>query len=305
LYIKEKARMTKQLNVLVTGASSGIGRATALALGERGHRVFAAARRESELEELARANPGIESLPLDLTDGDSLGAAVSRVDELTAEQGLDVLVNSAGYALGGPVETLSSEAVQHQFQTNVFGLLDLTRALLPRMRERRSGRIINVSSVVGRVVFPGMGVYSASKFALEALSDALRMELAPFDVRVVLVEPGFVKTDIGAASQRQAEDFTVAASGYEELIRRSSEFVAKQVAENSIPAERVGAQIADAAEARNPKARYVLPVSGRILVGVMETLPVGAADRAKRRTLGLNRTAPQAGAKVTAQGTAA
>ena len=280
-----------KLNALVTGASSGIGRATSLELAERGHRVFAAARRARELDELARSAQGIEALPLDVTDGSSVQAAAARVEELTAGHGLDVLVNAAGYALGGPVETLSSEAVQHQFQTNVFGLLDVTRAFLPRMRERRSGRIINVSSVVGRLVFPGTGVYSATKFAVEALSDALRMELAPFGVSVVLVEPGFVKTDIGAASERQAAEFTVSAAGYEDLISRGTEFVAKQIAENGIPAERVGRCIADAAEAGSPKARYLLPASGRILVGVMGALPDGTADRAKRRTLGLSRTA--------------
>jgi len=280
--------MSKQLNVLVTGASSGIGRAAALEHAKRGHRVFAAARRAGELEALARANHRIEAVPVDVTEASSVSAAATRVDRLTDGYGLDALVNAAGYALGGPVEALSGEAVQHQFQTNVFGLLDVTRAFLPRMRERRAGRIVNVSSVVGRVVFPGMGVYSASKFAIEALSDALRMELAPFGVNVVLVEPGFVKTDIGAASERQAAGFAPAGAGYEELIARTTEFVGRQVAENSIPAERVGSQIADVVEARSPRARYMLPVGGKLLVGLLGALPDGAADRAKRRTLGLS-----------------
>jgi NAD(P)-dependent dehydrogenase (short-subunit alcohol dehydrogenase family) len=283
--------MAKQLNVLVTGASSGIGRATAVELARRGHRVLAAARRTSELEELAAANQGVQALPIDVTDAASVRAGAGRVQELTAGHGLDVLVNGAGYALGGPVEALSGEAVQHQFQTNVFGLLDVTRAFLPQMRERRSGRIINVSSVVGRVVFPGMGVYSASKFALEALSDALRMEVAPFGVSVVLIEPGFVKTDIGAASQRQTADFSVAANGYEELIAKVTAYVGKQVSKNGIPAERVARRIADVAEASNPKARYVMPASGRALVGFMNALSDGAADRAKRRAFGMSKAA--------------
>lgn len=273
--------MAEQLKVLVTGASSGIGKASAVELARRGHAVFAAARRASELEELARGSERIEAVPIDVTDGESVRAAASRIDELTSGYGIDVLVNSAGYALGGPVEALSGEAVQHQFQTNVFGLLDVTRAFLPQMRERRSGRIVNVSSVVGRVVFPGMGVYSATKFALEALSDALRMELAPFGVSVVLVEPGFVKTDIGGASQRQAADFAIAGEGYEELIKKTIEFVGKQVADNGIAPEKVARRIADAAEAGNPRARYLLPLSSKLLVGVMNTLPDGAADRAK------------------------
>ena len=276
-----------RLQVLVTGASSGIGRAGAIELAGRGHRVFASARRLAELEALAEAHSGITALPLDVTDGESVDAAVGAVDELTAGHGLDVLVNSAGYALGGPIEALSSEAVEHQFQTNVFGLLRVTRAFLPRMRARRSGRVINVSSVVGRVVFPGMGVYSASKFAVEALSDALRMELAGFGVFVSLIEPGFVTTDIGPASVAQAAAFPVNIDGYEELAGAAGEWVAKQIAENAIPAEQVARRIAEAATARRPRPRYVLPASSRVLVGAMGALPAGAADRAKRRVLGL------------------
>ena len=274
--------MAEQLNVLVTGASSGIGKATSLEFATRGHIVFAAARRAGELEVLARSTERIQAVPIDVTEAESVRAAASRIDQPTGGHGIDVLVNSAGYALGGPVEALSGDAIQHQFQTNVFGLLDVTRAFLPRMRERRNGRIVNVSSVVGRVVFPGMGVYSATKFALEALSDALRMELAPFGISVVIVEPGFVKTDISLASERQAADFAVTAGGYEELIKKTSEFVGKQVAENGIPPERVARRIADAAESDNPKARYLLPLSSRLLVGLMGNLPDGAADRAKR-----------------------
>ncbi len=274
--------MDGQRSVLVTGASSGIGKATAVAFAARAHTVFAAARREDELRELARASPRISAVPMDVTDAASIAAAVERIDELTAGHGVDVVVNSAGYALGGPVEALPGDAVRHQFETNVFGLLDVTRAFLPKMRERADGRIINVSSVVGRVVFPGMGVYAATKFALEALSDALRMELAPFGVAVVLIEPGFVKTDIGSASERQAADFAVAPDGYEELIAKTREFVTSQVEANGIAPERVARQVVDAAEAGNPRARYLLPASSRILVGVMRRLPDRAADRAKR-----------------------
>ena len=181
--------MSEKLKVLVTGASSGIGRAAAVEFAARGHYVLAAARRAEELDQLAGESERIEPVPVDVTDRESVAEALRRVDEVTENYGIDVLVNSAGYALGGPVEVLSADAVAHQFQTNVFGLLDVTRAVLPKMRSRGSGRIVNVSSVVGRVAFPGMGVYAATKFALEALSDALRMELAPFGVGVVLVEP--------------------------------------------------------------------------------------------------------------------
>jgi NAD(P)-dependent dehydrogenase (short-subunit alcohol dehydrogenase family) len=273
--------MAERLKVLVTGASSGIGRAAAEEFARRGHEVFAAARRADELDRLAGEQERIHAVPIDVTDHSSVEAAAARVDELTDGYGIDVLVNAAGYALGGPVEVLSGGAVEHQFQTNVFGLLDVTRTFLPRMRARGSGRIVNVSSVVGRVAFPGMGVYAATKFAIEALSDALRMELAPFGLRVILIEPGFVKTDIGEASQRQAAEFPVIADGYEEMIGRVREFVGRQVAENGIPAERVATQIVDAAEARNPRARYLLPVGSKALVRLMTALPDGAADKAK------------------------
>jgi NADP-dependent 3-hydroxy acid dehydrogenase YdfG len=276
-----------QRQVLITGASSGIGRAAAIELAGRGHRVFASARRLAALEELAAAHAGIAAVPLDVTDDASVAAAVRVVDELTAGHGLDVLVNNAGYALGGPIEALSSEAVEHQFQTNVFGLLRVTRAFLPSMRARGSGRLVNVSSVVGRVAFPGMGVYSATKFAVEALSDTLRMELAGFNIFVSLVEPGFVATDIGTASVEQAAAFPVRIDGYEELAAAAGTWVAKQVKDNSISPERVARRIADAATARRPKARYVLPASSKLLVSTMGALPAGAADRAKRRVLGL------------------
>jgi NAD(P)-dependent dehydrogenase (short-subunit alcohol dehydrogenase family) len=126
------------------------------------------------------------------------------------------------------------------------------------MRAGGSGRIVNVSSVVGRVAFPGIGAYSATKFAVEALSDALRLELAPFGIAVVLIEPGFVRTDIGAASQAQADAFPITADGYEELIARTREFLTTQIAENSLPADLVARKIADATESRKPAARYVL-----------------------------------------------
>jgi NAD(P)-dependent dehydrogenase (short-subunit alcohol dehydrogenase family) len=280
--------MTQQLNVFVTGASSGIGRATAIELAARGHRVLAGARRAAALEELAQASPGILAAPIDVTDPTSIRAAMAHADEVTAGHGIDVLVNSAGYALVGPVETLSSEAIEHEFATNVFGLLEVTRAFLPRMRERRSGRVINVSSIVGRFALPGMGVYSASKFALEALSDALRMELADFGVSVVLIEPSWVTTDIAGASARQATGFAVAADGYEDLLAKTGAYIADQLSHHAIPAEKVARQIADAAEATTPKSRYLLPAKSRLLVRLMGVLPDRTADRAKRRTLGLS-----------------
>jgi NAD(P)-dependent dehydrogenase (short-subunit alcohol dehydrogenase family) len=279
--------MPDPLTILVTGASSGIGRATALELAGRGHRVFAGARRAAALDELAQANARIVAVPIDVTDTASIQAAVARVDAETAGRGIDVLVNGAGYALRGPVEALSTEAVEHHFATNVFGLLAVTRAFLPAMRARRRGRVINLSSVVGRFVLPGLGAYSAGKFAVEALSDALRMELAEFGVSVVLIEPSWVATNIAEGSAEQTSAFPLAAAGYQRQLEKTGAYILNEVRNRSISAEAVARQIADAAEARKPKTRYVMPGRARFLVRLFDALPDRAADRAKRRTVGL------------------
>ena len=165
--------------ILVTGASSGIGRDTALALAASGFHVIAAARRVAALEALRDAAPAgtITPLRLDLDDAASIAEAVTAVDRLTSGRGIDALVNNAGYATAGALVDLSDADLRAQFETNVFGLMALTRALAPAMIERGRGRIVNVSSVSGRVPAPVLGAYHASKYALEALSDALRMEL--------------------------------------------------------------------------------------------------------------------------------
>jgi NADP-dependent 3-hydroxy acid dehydrogenase YdfG len=189
--------MADALTVAVTGASSGIGRAAAIELARRGHLVFAAARREEVLADLAAATPNVRAVSLDVTDLDSVRRAWATIEAGTDGAGVDVLVNNAGFALTGPIEILADADVQRQFATNVFGLLAVTRAALPAMRARGSGRIINLSSVVGRTTFPIMGVYGATKYAVEALSDALRQEVAGFGIQVVIIEPGFVATSLG------------------------------------------------------------------------------------------------------------
>lgn len=280
--------MADNRNILVTGASSGIGQAAAIELARRGHRVFAAARRQDALNELAAQNPGIVAVPLDVTDADSIAAAAALIDTASGRAGVDVLVNAAGFALSGPVETLSTAEVKRQFDTNVFGLLAVTRAVLPGMRARGSGRVINVSSIVGRTSFPGMGVYGATKYAVEALSDALRMELAPFGIKVVLIEPGFVATDIVDASTRERGDApTTGADGngtYGELINGADKFLTKQMS-RAMPAATLARTIALAAEARRPRTRYMAPLSAKALVAVFTRLPARLADAAKLRTI--------------------
>ena len=276
--------MAGALKVAVTGASSGIGRATALELARRGHLVFAAARREEVLADLAAATPNVRAVSLDVTDPDSVRRAWATIEAGTGGAGVDVLVNNAGFALTGPIEILADADVQRQFATNVFGLLAVTRAVLPAMRARGSGRIINLSSLVGRTTFPGMGVYGATKYAVEALSDALRQEVAGFGIQVVIIEPGFVATSIGEAADARAGAGQEIPETYASMVAGGERYLAAQIAKGIRP-EQVAAVIANAAEHRSPRPRYVVPPRARPLIGLLTTLPDRLADRAKQRAL--------------------
>jgi NAD(P)-dependent dehydrogenase (short-subunit alcohol dehydrogenase family) len=182
--------------VLITGCSSGIGRATALRLARGGWSVYATARRLESIAELG--DVGCRTLALDVTDEDSMRAAVAAVEQ--AEGAVGVLVNNAGYSQSGAIETVSMDAVRRQFETNVFGLVRLTQLALPKMREQRWGKVVNLGSMGGRLTFPGGGYYHATKHALEAISDALRFEVHGFGIDVILLEPGLITTDFGEAA---------------------------------------------------------------------------------------------------------
>src|SRR5918995_3639491 len=199
--------------VLITGCSSGIGAATAARLVAGGWTVYATARRPETLADLEAK--GCKTLALDVVDDASRRAAVDAVVE--AEGAVGVLINNAGYSQSGAVESVPDERVRAQFETNVFGPLALCRLVLPAMREQGWGRIVNVSSMGGRFTFPGGGVYHASKHALEALSDALRYELRPFGVDVVVIEPGLVKTRFGETSVGSIHSVSGDASPYRDF----------------------------------------------------------------------------------------
>ena len=263
--------------VLVTGASSGIGEAAAQALAAAGHRVIAAGRREDRLAALAGRHEGITPLVLDVTDAAAVTAAIAGLPPI------DVLVNNAGIAAAGPVETVSGAETRRQFDVNVFGLLNVTRAVLPGMRGRRSGLIVNVSSVVGRVSFPGTGVYSASKHAVEALTDALRAELKPFGVGLVVVEPAFVRTEI---TQTPTADGALAGGAYRALADATTAYLEREVERGADP-DGLAALLAAIVAAPRPKTRYAFPPRSRVLMGVLGGVPDRVGDAMKLRAIGL------------------
>jgi NAD(P)-dependent dehydrogenase (short-subunit alcohol dehydrogenase family) len=266
--------------VLITGCSTGIGRACAERLARGGHTVYATARRLESIEDLKVA--GCRTLALDVTDEASMRAAVEAVE---AEQGaVGALVNNAGYSQSGAVETLSMDDLRRQFETNVFGLVRMCQLVLPAMRAQRWGRIVNMSSMGGRLVFPGGGIYHASKYAVEAISDALRFEVAGFGVRVVVVEPGTIRTQFAQAATSALDSATTAAAvdadarggdaaraygDFNAAVARST-----QEAYERGPLALLGGEPGDVAEvvekaitSERPRPRYKVTPSAHLLVG--------------------------------------
>lgn len=263
--------------VLVTGCSSGIGRATAERLARRGHRVYATARRPETIDDLRAL--GCETLALDVTDSESMAQAVKTVEE--AEGAVGVLVNNAGYSQGGAVESLPLDAIRRQFETNVFGLVELTQRCLPGMRAQGWGRVVNVSSMGGRFTLPGGGAYHASKHAVEAFSDALRWEVAGFGVKVSIVEPGIVLTDFASAHAAAVGDVPDdgAYATFNAAVRRRVESAYEGVlARLGTSADGVARVVERAATARHPKPRYRVGVDARTVIVLRRLMPDRAFD---------------------------
>jgi NAD(P)-dependent dehydrogenase (short-subunit alcohol dehydrogenase family) len=253
--------------VLITGCSSGIGAATAAHLAGTGWTVYATARRVETLSELAAK--GCRTLALDVTDEASRQAAVEAVE--AAEGAVGVLINNAGYSQSGAVESVPDERVRAQFDTNVFGLLGMCRAVLPKMREVGWGKIVNVSSMGGRFTFPGGGVYHASKHAVEALSDALRFEVKGFGVDVIIIEPGIIRTNFGETAAREIDAATPDSGPYGEFnqaVAASTKGVYEEGPLSRLggPPEAVARKIEAAITARRPRARYTVTPSARVLI---------------------------------------
>lgn len=273
--------------VLVTGTSSGIGLATLRMLDREGWRVFAGVRREQDAVRLrAESSPRVTPLLLDVTDDAAVEQAAKDVATALGAQALRGLVNNAGIGFGGPLEFVDLDEVRRGFEVNVFGPLAVTQAFLPLLRRAPDARIVNVSSGAGRLSTPLLGPYCASKFALEALSDALRIELRGSGIQVALVEPGFVATpmqDKGMSDlDRVEEGLSEAARAlYGDAIRKQRETL-QRFARNAAAPEAVARAILDALTARRASKRCAVGSDARLLLPLSRILP----DRAKDAILG-------------------
>jgi NAD(P)-dependent dehydrogenase (short-subunit alcohol dehydrogenase family) len=270
--------------VLITGCSSGIGRATALRLAASGWKVYASARRTEAISDLRDA--GCETLALDVTDESSMRAAVERVEQ--AEGAVGVLINNAGYSQSGAIETVPLDAVRRQFETNVFGLVRLTQLVLPKMRAQRWGKIVNLGSMGGRLSFPGGGHYHATKHAVEALSDAMRFELRGFGIDVILLEPGLITTEFGEAATASMADTTIAGEDPYATFNTTVGAVTKGAYEGPMRLlgggpERVARTIERALKRRSPPARITITPSAKLTIAMRRLLPDRAWDAAMRQ----------------------
>ena len=270
--------MATSRTALITGCSSGIGKATAARLARHGWTVYATARRPETLAELTDC----KHLALDVTDEASMSAAVEQV---LAEAGqIDALINNAGYSLSGAVETLDVEDIRREFETNVVGLVRLSQLVLPAMRSHGSGRIVNIGSMGGKLTFPGGGAYHASKYAVEAFSDALRYEVAGFGVQVVLIEPGLITTnfdDAALASMDLAAEGPYA-SFNRAVAKATTDAYAGPLAKFGGPPEAVAKVIEKALTARRPKPRYTVTASAPASIATRKLLGDRGWDLAMR-----------------------
>jgi NAD(P)-dependent dehydrogenase (short-subunit alcohol dehydrogenase family) len=269
---------------LVTGCSSGIGRATAERLVASGWTVYATARKPETLGALEAR--GCRTLALDVTDEGSMRAAVEAVED--AHGAVGVLVNNAGYSQSGAIETVAMEKVRAQFETNVFGLVRMCQLVLPAMRRQRWGKVVNLSSMGGRFVLPGGGFYHATKYAVEAISDALRFEVKGFGIDVILIEPGLIRTAFGETASGGMAEAGPGEGDYAHFnahVARATESVYEKgsaVGRLGGPPEAVAKVIDRALAAKRPRARYTVTPSAKLLIGQRALLPDRGWDAVMR-----------------------
>ena len=270
---------------LVTGASSGIGASTARRLQALGYTVYGAARRVDRLEELASS--GVRALAMDVTDAASMTSGVARV---IAETGrVDVLVNNAGYGSYGAVEDVDIDEARRQFEVNVFGAMRLTQLVLPHMRAQRSGTIVNITSMGGKVHTPLGGWYHGTKFALEALSDCLRLELAPFGIDVVVVEPGGIATEWGSIAADHLEQTSGAGAYAAQSAAVATSLRSEGNANRNSPPSVIADAIGRAVTARRPRTRYAVGFGAKPLIAARRLLGDRQYDALISRASGLPR----------------
>jgi NAD(P)-dependent dehydrogenase (short-subunit alcohol dehydrogenase family) len=264
--------------VLITGCSSGIGHETAKHLAEKGHEVYATARRPESIEDLKAA--GCETLACDVTDEASMKACVEAVENAAGAVG--ALVNNAGYSQSGAIETVPLESVRRQFETNVFGLIRMCQLVLPGMRRQRSGRIVNISSIGGKLTFPGGGIYHATKHAVEGLSDVLRFEVKGFGIDVIVIEPGLIKTGFADAAVGSMAD-TANEGPYGEFNTAVGQATAGAyeggLARLGGGPDTVARKIERAITARRPKTRYRVTPSAGLTLGMRGVMTDKMWDR--------------------------
>ena len=260
--------MKEKKTILITGASSGIGYDAAQLLAQQGHCVYAAARRVERMESLKAL--GVRVIKMDVTEEESMRQGVEEI--VQAEGRIDVLINNAGYGFFGAIETVPLAEARRQLEVNVFGLARLTQLVLPQMRKQGSGRIINTSSIAGKMVIYMGGWYNVTKYAVEAFSDALRMEVKPFGIDVVMIEPGSIKTNWGIIAAQHLKESS-SGTAYEEIGTQWARNIDWFYRSNLLSSSSLIAKaISRAVNSRHPKARYCrgrFSFAGRVAHAVM------------------------------------
>lgn len=268
--MKQEEGEEQQKVAIVTGSSSGIGYATSLLLARNRFHTYATMRsikKSADIQEIAnKERLPLQVIQIDVNDDASIRNSIEKVG--SENERIDVLVNNAGYGLVGAFEDLSVEEIKSQFETNFFGVIRLTQQVLPIMRKQKSGTIVNVSSGAGRIGFPGMSAYVSSKFALEGLSESMSYELEPFGIKVVIIEPGVIRTNFkknSVMSKKSLDNSSI--SPYSSIIQKIDSSISSMV-EHATPPEEVAKAILHAVISNNPKLRYLV---GNDMIMMTET----------------------------------
>jgi NAD(P)-dependent dehydrogenase (short-subunit alcohol dehydrogenase family) len=302
--LPDKTSQEKRDTVLITGGTDGLGRAAAWLLAERGYRVFAGGRSAEKLQalnQLARERKlPLEAIEFDVCDDASVEKGIAEIERRAGP--VDILVNNAGIAIAAMMEEVTLDDLRKQFETNLFGVMRVTRRVLPEMRRRRRGRIINMSSISGKVAMPTMGPYAASKHALEAVSDALRLELHPFDIQVVLIEPGYIPTNMNRTAAELSSAYAKGAerSPYAAIYQCFMSTWQKTRKASRYKPEDCARVVLRAIEEPSPRPRYAVTQRAKMGILAKRLLSDRAFDRQMKKTLKLDEVRSSLAAKKSA-----